>query len=105
MRSSVFDSIDSLDTFLAIMVGTLHAAGGAMAAKRVQDRIGQRRCGQDAAWFFDEIPSSVDLVPYRAAALMEPGERCGGSRDAGLAAQAKTSKICRRLEPLTGLEF
>jgi len=77
MRQSVFDFIDNLDTLLAVIIGAVLATGGAMVAELVQDRLSQKRKERDAARFFGEILSSVDLILDRAIASMEFGERWG----------------------------
>lgn len=77
MRPSTFDFIDNLDTLLAVIVGAVLATGGAMIAELVQDRLSQKRKERDAARFFGEILSSVDLVLDRAFSSMDIGERWG----------------------------
>ena len=77
MRPSVFDFIDNLDTLLAVIIGAVLATGGALVAELVQDRLGRKRKARDAARFFGEILTSVDLVLDRGLSSLKFGERYG----------------------------
>lgn len=77
MRASAFDFVGNLDTLLAVIVGALLATVGGLVAEHFEDRIERKRRERDAARFFGEIMSSIDLLVDRAIHSQKFGDPWG----------------------------
>src|SRR5690349_1239573 len=62
MGRSAFDFLGNLDTLLAVVIGAVLATGGALIADTIKEATGRAQKERDAARFFGEILTSIDLV-------------------------------------------
>lgn len=62
MRAESFDFLSNLDTITAIFAGAVLATGGGLLATWVERQIEWRQRERNAALFFGEILSSLDLL-------------------------------------------
>ena len=77
MGRSVFEYVGNLDTLLAVIAGAILATGGALVADLVKERTGRTQRERDAARFFGEVLTSIDLVLNAAFESQSIGDRWG----------------------------
>ncbi|MFT3724569.1 MAG: hypothetical protein QM773_13405 [Hyphomonadaceae bacterium] len=77
MGRSIFDYIGNLDTLLAVILGAILATGGALVADLVKERSSRSQRQRDAARFFGELLTSIDLVLDAALETQPIGDRWG----------------------------